>query len=644
MKRPFSATLRQLRASVVKRRCTSLPDAAMCNARTERALMPGLMRRPGLSLAAAVAIASWSSLASAKPGAGTLSDPVRVDAFPYAIKGDTSLSPSSEIDFYDCAPSTDESGPEVVYRFQLDAPARVTAWVEGDTATVDIDVQLLDALNVSGGVATGCKNRNNRIAEANMTAGVHYVVVDSFQGAAQAGPYVLRLDAIGDAWNERTVAEGVVWRARRYQSQSGGPQVVHSLLIDPSLDGVSVVALQSNGCQTIAEMAVAAGAVAAVNGGYFNVSTCAPVSLLKSNGMLLATNGTKRGAFGLDAAGGPAIKVVNAGQDWPEVVEAHGGGPTLVVGGTAMNGDAAWAAEGFTNASFNGDNPRTIAGFDAAGQVIFATIDGRRASAKGMSLDELAAFAASGELGAEGAVNLDGGGSTTMWVKNATYNGVVNYPSDNPDQELSTHPGSRGVSGGFFVFAPPYNHPPRFQTVPPTGAAVGFTYAYDADAIDLNVDDKLTFSLQDAPPGMTVNAATGEVEYTPAEDAPAVADIALVATDNHGASTVQSFTLIVEGGQGEGGFGGGDIGEGGFGGGDIGEGGEGEGLSGAGGGDEGGSGGSALDGSAPRRCSCEIPGGGGAGAPGMAVMGLLLALGLGRRASRDARRSPLRRR
>src|SRR5262249_27218593 len=153
----------------------------------------------------------------------------------------------------------------------------------------------------------------------------------------------------------------------------------------------------------------------------------------------------------LDAAGIPAIKVVDVGQDWPEVENAHGGGPTLAVNGVAMSGDAAWAAEGFTNAMFNGDNPRTIAGYSADGKVLFGTVDGRRDNAKGMSLDALAAFAVSDQFDATDAVNLDGGGSTTMWVKGATYNGVVNYPSDDPAQEVSTHPGSRTVSGGFFV-------------------------------------------------------------------------------------------------------------------------------------------------------------------------------------------------
>ncbi|MBK8252051.1 MAG: phosphodiester glycosidase family protein [Polyangiaceae bacterium] len=580
------------------------------------------------------------SAAHADQGAGTLADPIRIDMFPYAVKGNTALSTSSEIDFYDCAAATNESGPEVVYRFELSQAARVTAWVEGDSATVDIDVQLLDDLTVAGGVANGCLARNNRIAEANMAAGVHYVTVDSYNGAAQAGPFVLRIDAIGDAWNNRQVADGVVWRARRFGNLAGGAQVIHELVIDPTAQGVSVEAIQSNGCQTIAEMASALGAVAAVNGGYFNVNTCAPVSLLKHQGMLLATNGVKRGAFGMDAAGVPLVEVVDAGKDWPTVEEAHGGGPVVAAGTVAKNGPAAWAAEGFADANFIGKNPRTLAGLNAEANILFATVDGRRTNAKGMSLDELAAFSVSNDFGATDAVNLDGGGSTTMWVKNATYNGVVNYPSDDPNQEVQTHPGSRAVSGGFFVFAPPYNHAPRFQTEPPLDGTVGEPYLYDADALDLNVNDTVSFSLDQAPNGMTVDPASGVIEYTPGPDAPALADVTLVASDDAGAASVQAFTLNIVGGSmgstggtgGSGGFagsGGGGFGGVGPGGGDIGE--EG-GFGGLPVGGEGG-GGNGIDGpTGPRRCSCRVPGESD-GDYSAAWVGLLLAVGIARRRS-----------
>jgi MYXO-CTERM domain-containing protein len=196
------------------------------------------------------------------------------------------------------------------------------------------------------------------------------------------------------------------------------------------------------------------------------------------------------------------------------------------------------------------------------------------------------------------------------------------------------------VSGGFFVFAPPYNHAPRFQTEPPTAAPIGIVYSYDADAIDLNVDDTITFSLEASPPGMTVDPATGVVEYTPPADAPAFLDVALIASDEKGAVSVQAFTLVTDGSTGEGGAAGGSAtgGTGGFGGGDIGEEGGFGPTSGPGGYGGEGEGGFLDDNPiGPRRCSCRIPGeDGGAGT----ALALLIALGAirGRRSRRKGQR------
>jgi exopolysaccharide biosynthesis protein len=43
---------------------------------------------------------------------------------------------------------------------------------------------------------------------------------------------------------------------------------------------------------------------------------------------------------------------------------------------------------------------------------------------------------------------MDGGGSTTMWVKNQPDNGVVNYPSDNKKWD---HYGERKVANVILV-------------------------------------------------------------------------------------------------------------------------------------------------------------------------------------------------
>lgn len=69
-------------------------------------------------------------------------------------------------------------------------------------------------------------------------------------------------------------------------------------------------------------------------------------------------------------------------------------------------------------------NPRTIAGVDAQGRTLLVTADGRQITALGLSIKESADVARS--LGMVDAINLDGGGSTTMVVNGQ----VVNSPSD----------------------------------------------------------------------------------------------------------------------------------------------------------------------------------------------------------------------
>jgi hypothetical protein len=69
-------------------------------------------------------------------------------------------------------------------------------------------------------------------------------------------------------------------------------------------------------------------------------------------------------------------------------------------------------------------NPRTFAGVDARGRTVLVTADGRSTSSLGLSIAETAAVARS--LGLRDAMNLDGGGSTTMVVDGS----VINMPSD----------------------------------------------------------------------------------------------------------------------------------------------------------------------------------------------------------------------
>ena len=72
--------------------------------------------------------------------------------------------------------------------------------------------------------------------------------------------------------------------------------------------------------------------------------------------------------------------------------------------------------------AIGGRNPRTAIGYTADNNLVLVAVDGREGSSIGMTLNELARFMQS--IGCVGAINLDGGGSTVMYVNGS----VVNNP------------------------------------------------------------------------------------------------------------------------------------------------------------------------------------------------------------------------
>ncbi|MGW0930205.1 phosphodiester glycosidase family protein [Streptomyces sp. NPDC002644] len=108
--------------------------------------------------------------------------------------------------------------------------------------------------------------------------------------------------------------------------------------------------------------------------------------------------------------------VVNGG---PELVRDGRRHATPATDGMIRPGDPS-----FTYGWVTKRNPRTLAGVDARGRILLATADGRATTSLGLSIAESAAVAQA--LGMRDAVNLDGGGSTTM----VTGDRVINTPSD----------------------------------------------------------------------------------------------------------------------------------------------------------------------------------------------------------------------
>jgi hypothetical protein len=424
--------------------------------------------------------------------AGDWDAPFLVKAFPFVHAAST-VGRRSVAARYRLRADLDESGPEVVYRLDVPSSGTLVAWVQGDRTPVDVDVHILSSLALDDGEATGCLARGNRVCEARVTAGLAYVAVDTFGGADRAGPYRLRLDfQPDDGWYERPLARGVTLRTRPYSDLFGARQTASVLHVDPGARGVSVRPIGGGRCAVTSRHAREAGAVAAVNGGFFG-DGCRSVSLLKVDGQTLATNTKSRTALGF-GEDWIRMRLVAAGEDWSEARHALGGVPRLLDAGEVV---VEPGAEGSGRSFATARHPRTAVGLTAAGALIMATVDGRTSAGAGMSLVELAGWLQ--ELGCQDALNLDGGGSTTLWVADAPYDGVVNYPSGD---RQATHAGERQVASALGVWAEPLDLDPVWLTAPPAAQVdPGELWVYELAAADPEAAPVALSVVEPAPPG-----------------------------------------------------------------------------------------------------------------------------------------------
>lgn len=109
---------------------------------------------------------------------------------------------------------------------------------------------------------------------------------------------------------------------------------------------------------------------------------------------------------------------INLNPEWKNVNHIISGGPYLV-----KNGDIYVDMTAQKLASVGGRNPRTAVGYTKDNHLIMLTADGREGASIGLTLMELANLMK--ELGCVNAMNLDGGGSTVMYVNGK----VVNKPA-----------------------------------------------------------------------------------------------------------------------------------------------------------------------------------------------------------------------
>lgn len=202
------------------------------------------------------------------------------------------------------------------------------------------------------------------------------------------------------------------------------PCEIHALIVDLQAPGVRLESTRyADRWSSVSEHASARRVAAAINGGFWT-KTARPMGIAIGGGEPWPTSALdpEMGAFTVDDRRRARIRAPGELDETSiaSLREAVSGRPILVRDGEI---DLA-TLDAFETA--NQRQPRTAIGLDARGRTaILVVVDSRRRASRGMTLYELSRLMI--ELGATDALNLDGGGSSEMYVARA--GGVVNVPS-----------------------------------------------------------------------------------------------------------------------------------------------------------------------------------------------------------------------
>ena len=229
----------------------------------------------------------------------------------------------------------------------------------------------------------------------------------------------------------QSVGPGVDFQEFRHDNQD-----VYVTRIDLTNDKIAVItSRQSEKGTRVSDFGRKTKALAAINGDYFDDRFNPVGSTVGPCGAWNNVLHSKR--EGLIAVGGGTAGIVKQGDvdpnapppDW--AATAISGWPALVVDCHALGSSKLPGSDAFTRSP----HPRTAVGLSRDGKMMyFVVADGRRTGVAGLTLAQLAAFMAD-ELDACSAMNLDGGGSSAMWVGTR----IVNRPADGVERPVGNH-------------------------------------------------------------------------------------------------------------------------------------------------------------------------------------------------------------
>lgn len=250
------------------------------------------------------------------------------------------------------------------------------------------------------------------------------------------------ITVIKAGWDKQKITAGVTLKTFRFNNNLfGSNQNVSVLEIKPKKHLMLDLGYDPKALIRTSDFGKSANALAALNGTFFDMTNGGSTQFIRSDGTVI--NETRLPKNGIREPRQNAALIFNHGQvsiskwtgdpAWEKSLEGEDimvSGPLLVLDGQVDN---------LEPNSFNTTrHPRSAVAITKNKRVLLITVDGRHENAAGMSLSELAKLIY--WLKADDAMNLDGGGSTALWIDGK---GVVNYPSDNKKWD---HEGERKVA------------------------------------------------------------------------------------------------------------------------------------------------------------------------------------------------------
>ena len=251
-------------------------------------------------------------------------------------------------------------------------------------------------------------------------------------------------------WEIEDLGEGVKWHHFHFNEKQifNSNQNIHYLKFKNKSKKrhIKFADLEDDSLRLTSAFAKQNGAIAAVNGSFFSVKEGFAVDLIKVDGKVLDTTELVKSKLSFHQKSALVIhkntlKILR-GDTTDLFWDRHLKQKNVMVTGPLLMYDG--KRELLSKSAFNDNrHPRTCACVTHENDVILLTVDGRTAESQGVSLSELSFLMQN--LNCKEAINLDGGGSTTMYVAGK---GVVNMPCDNKKFD---HEGERKVSNILFI-------------------------------------------------------------------------------------------------------------------------------------------------------------------------------------------------